>query len=102
TIATMRGKRRELVERGETPLDWSWLHAKRDKQEFNPDDDWIEQQARDWAHRFGETFGKKLVDLPEIAARALQIYSERLPLELVRFWQDEAKEVAEEVGQLEF
>jgi hypothetical protein len=41
-------------------------------------------------------FGTKLADRPEVAARALQLCGERLPLELVRCWPDEVQTVAED------
>lgn len=96
TIATMRTRRKEIVERGEKPLEWAWSDVLADKRPEQYDETWEEKQAQDWVRRFVKEFGTKLVDQPEIAARALKLYSDRLPLELVRCWPEEASEVAEE------
>ncbi len=96
TVATMRKKRADLIERGEEPLEWSWLDALRDQRPDDHGEDWQEQQAQQWVRRFVKEFGTKLADQPEIAARALQLYSGRLPLELVRCWPDEVQTVVEE------
>jgi hypothetical protein len=58
--------------------------------------------AQDWVRRFVKLFDKKLIEQPAIAARALELYSARLPLELVRFWPDEAQQVVDEEAQAEF
>jgi hypothetical protein len=101
TVATMRDKRRKLIEREMDPLDWTWEDAKAD-QRSSYDENWEERQAREWVQRFVKHFGKKLVQQPEIAARALELYSDRLPLELVRCWPDEAKTVSSEAEAEEF
>jgi hypothetical protein len=102
TVTTMRHKRKDLIARGEEPLDWLWREAKNDERQINPDDNWAEEMAQDWARRFGKTFDKKLIEQPAIAARALELYSERLPLELVRFWPDAAQQVIDEEAEAEF
>jgi ParB-like chromosome segregation protein Spo0J len=102
TIAAMRRKRRELLDRGEQPLEWLWDAAKNDIRQAEYDEDWQEQQAKDWVKRLVKLFDKKLIEQPEIAARALQLYSQRLPLELARCWPEEVKTVAEEVAEQEF
>lgn len=102
TVATMRRRRKELAERGDDPLDWSWLDAKSDKPPAAPDDDWVEAQARNWVRRLAKAFHTKLIDQPEIAARALELYSDRLPLELVRLWPAARDQVLEEEREAEF
>lgn len=102
TIATMRKKRRELVERGDDPLEWSWQDVLVDKKPTNHDEDWEERQAIEWMQRLVSAFGKKLADQPEIAARAIRLYSDRLPLELIRSWPEEVKTVQEELEEEEF
>ena len=44
----------------------------------------------------------KLADQPEIAARALELYSDRLPIDLVREWSEEAEQVLEERRDVPF
>ena len=102
TVTTMRQKRKDLIARGDDPLDWSWREAKKDDRTINPDEDWVEEHAKDWMRRIVKAFGKKFVEQPQIAARALELYSERLPLELVRFWPDAAQQVVEEEAEAEF
>jgi hypothetical protein len=102
TVATMRQKRKELVERGNTPLEWEWRDAKQDKQAVIPDDSWAEKLAQDWVRRLVKAFDKKFIEQPGIAARALELYSERLPLELARLWPDAARKAVEEENELEF
>jgi len=102
TIATMRRRRKELVERGDDPLECLWRDAKRDKPATAPDEDWLEKHAREWVRRFVKTFGTKLIEQPEIAARALELYSERLPLELVRLWPTAREQFYEEEKDREF
>lgn len=102
TIATMRRKLRELLEREVDPLEWTWVDAKNDQRTVKRDDDWIEKQAQDWVRRFVKAFGRELIDQPQVAARALELYSDRLPLELIRHWPEEAREWFDEEGESEF
>lgn len=102
TIATMRKKLRELVDRNIDPLDWTWLEAKNEQRDIKVDDDWIEKQAHDWMRRFLKLFGRKLIEQPQIAARALELYSDRLPVELIRYWPDEARAMLAEEAESEF
>ncbi|MEW6640648.1 MAG: ParB N-terminal domain-containing protein [Pseudomonadota bacterium] len=102
TIANMRKKRRELVDQGLDPMGLSWLDVKAGQNSQNPDEGWIERQARDWMEKLVKAFGKKLREQPEIAARMLELYSETLPRELVRFWPDEVQSEADDLRELEF
>ena len=49
-------------------------------------DDKIEQMAEEMADRLRKTFALRLDDNPEVTARAIQIYSSRLPARLVYEW----------------
>lgn len=49
-------------------------------------DDRIEQMAQDMADRLRKTFALRLDKNPVVTARALQLYSERLPARLVEEW----------------
>jgi len=102
TIATMREKRRGLLAREEQPLEWFWKDVLADQRPTNHDEEWEERQAREWMERFVKAFGTKLAEQPEIAARALRLYSERLPIELVRQWPEEARAISDEVEAEEF
>jgi len=83
----------EWLTAGPNPLDMTWREAKRIALgECAPDDGWVEKQAQDWARRLGKTFGRKLSDSPAIALRALEIYSENLPKQLVEHYANEAGE----------
>jgi hypothetical protein len=39
-----------------------------------------------WARRLAKTFGKRLATNPDLAARALELYSEKLPEKLHEHW----------------
>jgi hypothetical protein len=91
TVARMRTKLKEIQEN--EPENWrsealsmSWRDAQRygERSEKDYDDSWEERLAMDWQRRLGKTFGKKLAEQPEVTARALQLYSERLSEELGR------------------
>ena len=49
-------------------------------------DDKIEQMAEEMADRLRKTFALRLDNNPEVTARAIQIYSSRLPARLVEEW----------------
>lgn len=101
TVATMRRKKADLlkVNPQRNLLGLTWEEAKRGEQR-TLDEDWLERQAREWSSRLVKTFGNKLIDQPEIAARAIQMYSDRLPLELVRFFPEARQEADQEENDL--
>lgn len=49
----------------------------------------IEQQAKEWSNRLAKTFGTKFATQPEIAARALELYSTSLVSSLAEYWSHE-------------
>jgi ParB-like chromosome segregation protein Spo0J len=102
TVANMRSKRKELLKDQSTSevLNLSWQDAKSDGTTMTVDDDWKEKLAITWQKRLVKVFAQKFAEQPEIAARALQIYSERLPSMLIREWPDELREVVDEDPQL--
>ena len=102
SIANMRSRRKLLLENGEFEnlLDITWNIAKSDKREITIDDEWKEKMAISWQKRLVKAFSKEFAVHPEIAARALQLYSERLPAMLIREWPDEVREIMEEEPEL--
>lgn len=88
TVANMRTKLKDI--QTDEPEDWrsealalSWREAQRwGKEEMEYDDAWQEKLAREWSRRLGKTFGTKLADQPELAAKALAFYSEKLTEDL--------------------
>ncbi len=70
-------------------LDMRWADAlKQTRSAAVHDDEWVEAQAKDWSIRFAKVFGMKLATNYSISARALQLYSEKLPERLVEVWRD--------------
>jgi len=97
TIATMRGEKRRLEAdpEGGAVLALSWEEVKRALNKELPKDGWEEKLAIEWQKRLVKLFGTKLAQQPEIAARALELYSERLPQELIRQWVEEVRSIVE-------
>lgn len=103
TVATMRKERKGLLAQGkDDPLEVTWADVLSKVSPVNHDDDWKERQAVEWQKRLVRMFGKKFAEQPEIAARAIELYSARLPEELVSMWPDEAKKVADSAVDPEF
>lgn len=98
TVANMRDKLKGIQD--DEPEVWqsealalSWKEAQRwGKEEMQYDDDWKEKLALKWSRSLGKTFGKKLAEQPEIAARALDLYSEKLAIELGQLLYEEGDE----------
>jgi hypothetical protein len=67
------------------PSDCRWEHVKSgrifDTVQKDPEG-WKEKQAKEYARRLAKTFGKKLATNPELTARAIQLYSEKLAASL--------------------
>jgi len=101
TVGNMRKAHTELLTRMEAEdaggfgkgafdqlLNLGWADVKkRTIVEKDRDEEWAEKMAREWARRLAKTFGIKLARNPEIAARALALYSDKLPELLVSEWQ---------------
>lgn len=95
TVARMRSQLYE-VKKGE-PDDWQSIALTltwREAQQYGKDkivkydNSWQEWQAAEWSRRLGKAFGTKFAEQPEIAARALELYSERLVEELGPIFQE--------------
>jgi ParB-like chromosome segregation protein Spo0J len=103
TVANMRRERRTLLQHGEADLlALTWVDVLAHGRPASHDDEWQERQAIQWQKRLVKHFGKKFAEQPEIAARALELYSARLPEELVRLWPEEARRAVQEDEELEF
>lgn len=105
TVANMRKEHRRIMEEmpSVNPLDLTWDEVKKGAREVKDyDDKWIEAQARDFANRLSKTFGHKLSKNPEVAAKAIEIYSEKLPMRLVEYWRDEVMAKVEQWGDEDF
>lgn len=71
----------------------TWAQAKafsRGQVEYDParDDEIIDE----WAEKLGKAFGRKWGQRPQLAARAIEKYSPRLPAKLVEAWEEDALE----------
>lgn len=67
----------------------NWDEAKKFGQpEREINDLWKEKLVQDWVNRLGRAFGTRLATQPEIAALALERYSERLVEGLCEEWQE--------------
>lgn len=101
TVANMRATMKELKGTPDADLlGTSWEEAKRGSYEGERDEKWEQKLAIDWQKRLVRAFDKKFAEQPRIAARALELYSERLPHELIRSWSDELREVLQEEPHL--
>jgi len=107
TVANMRKKHKEITEAeqrkgvaaglpssDQAASDFvcrlTWAEAKRYGQGSSERDDaWEEAIIADWARKLGKTFGSKWPELPQLAARAIERYSERLPEKLIEVWKDD-------------
>jgi hypothetical protein len=70
-------------------LGLTWDEAKKFGQsEREVNDLWKEKLVQDWVNRLGRAFGTRLATQPEIAALALERYSERLVEALCEEWQE--------------
>lgn len=105
TISNMRRElKRITTETPEVnPVELSWDEVKKGQKEApDKDDKWLDKQAKDWAKRLAKTFGKKMAVNPAITARAIEMYSEKLPVRLLESWREEVQAMAEEWGKDEF
>jgi hypothetical protein len=79
-------------------LNIGWGEAKKQTLGETPkDDEWAEKQAKEWARRMAKGFGMKLAKNPSIAARAIELYSEKLPERLLEIWRELSDEVDAEI-----
>jgi hypothetical protein len=105
TISNMRKElKRIITENPEvTPVEMTWDGVKRGTRKVvDYDERWMEKQAHDFAKRLAKTFGTKLAKNPAISARAIELYSEKLPMRMLEFWRDEVTAKVEEWDNEEF
>jgi hypothetical protein len=102
TIAEMRRVRERLVAEGVEPLGLSWWGARGTDGPADFDETHVEAMAREYARRLGRTFGKQFGKHPDIAARAIELFSPRLPKKLIEQWIEEAQEAVAEFERDDF
>lgn len=105
SVANMRKEHRRLIEEKPevNPLDLTWDEVKKGAREMKEyDAKWVDTQAREFADRLSKTFGAKLSKNPEVAAKAIELYSEKLPMRMVEYWRDEVKAKVEEWDSEDF
>lgn len=95
TISYMRAKRKELLEQGLDPWDYTWKGIKQDqtKSESFDRDQWIEEKSNELARAIGADPSYKILKWPEVLAEAIRKVSPELPRKLVEQWHDIAEEV---------
>ena len=72
----------------------TWEEARSyGKDDIKHNEEWEEKIAMKWAGLLAQAFGKKWGEMPEIAARAIDFYSEGLSRSLIEYWGEEAREV---------
>lgn len=92
TVSRMRNLLLKIKEQkpqihADTILNMSWEDAQRsDRPEIAYNESWIERIAIEWAERLAKSFGTKAAKQPEIFAKAIELYSEKLPKSLVQNW----------------
>lgn len=105
TVSNMR-KQLEAI-KAWSPAHWeawcaksTWETAKKFGQEEREiSDGWKEKLAKKWTDRLGVAFGTKFAQQPEIAARALEMYSEKLVDALCEEWHDIFKDRLEQLEE---
>jgi ParB-like chromosome segregation protein Spo0J len=91
TVANMRRVREKLLQLGQVPAELSWQAGRRLASGEAPNDevDWearIEQEAQGMANKLLAALGKRGQQRVDALARALEIYSSRLPGQLMECW----------------
>ncbi len=68
-------------------LSYTWEKAQRfDMEQINRDDSWEDKLAKNWSRRLAREFGMKAASQPTAFAKAIEIYSSRLPMNLAEYW----------------
>jgi hypothetical protein len=84
-------------------LDLSWEDAQRVGQDERPKDAlWKDRIIKEWTKRLARGFGTRFATQPELAAAAIESYSERLPDELIRQWWDRVERINEAMESYDF
>jgi hypothetical protein len=79
---------------GPEPRNMTWEEAKSyGKDAPNRDEDWEDKLALKWSKQLASAFGGKWGLMPKVAAKAIDLYSERLSEGLINYWLEEAREI---------
>lgn len=105
TIANMRKELRRITEETPevNPMELSWDEVKggaKEKPEY--DEAWLDKQARAHAKALAKTVGMKWARNPTLAAKAIEYYSEKLPMGMLECWRDEVAAKVEEWADEDF
>lgn len=94
-ISTVSRMRNVLVKFKETfhekyfdeALSRTWEDAQRlGRKEVTRDDSWEDKLALNWSRRLAREFGMKAATQPTAFAKAIEIYSSKLPINLTEYW----------------
>jgi ParB-like chromosome segregation protein Spo0J len=105
TISNMRKELRRITEETPevNPVDLTWDEVKKGARKLQEyDARWLEKQAKKYADRLSKVFGTQLSKNPELAARAIELYSEKLPMRMIEYWREEVEAKVEEWGDEDF
>lgn len=68
-------------------LSYTWEDAQRfDQREVTIDESWEDKLAKNWSRRLAREFGMKAATQPIAFAKAIEIYSSKLPMNLAEYW----------------
>jgi hypothetical protein len=68
-------------------LSSTWENAQRfDQEEVTRDESWEDKLAKNWSRRLAREFGMKAASQPAAFAKAIEIYSSNLPINLAEYW----------------
>jgi plasmid stabilization system protein ParE len=103
-VCNMRRAAKALADEADTFTSWweasqAWKGNSREDFTADEMEQWMEAQAQDYADRLSKTFGRKLSDNPELAARALAVHLGRRTADVLhglRGFVTEDDEVADE------
>lgn len=99
TVINMRNVMRKLEDDAADCKGWrTALNMASGREGWEQDDAeaLVDAQAKEWADRMAKEFSTKLAHNPEIAAKALMIYFNRVSAEVIKAWVSEAGELPQE------
>lgn len=105
TVANMRKELKRITEETPevNPMEMSWDEVKghsKDKPDY--DEKWLEKEARNHAKRLSKVVGMKWARNPTLAAKAIEYYSEKLPIRMLECWREEVEAKVEEWADEDF
>lgn len=92
TVSRMRNvlvkmKEKFLERYFDEALSYTWEDAQRfDKEQITRDDSWEDKLAMNWSRRLAREFGTKAASQHAAFAKAIEIYSSSLPMNLSEYW----------------